>query len=269
MSPGTDVAPGTFTNFEFFRTGDYGGMGVDPVDGVTFWPSHEYAGTNPVYNTFIASFTVAHPQDEDWYSFASHKGDNVQVTLTLPGSSSGGQFANNLSPVIELYDPNGNLVASGTNSITYTATGTLAATAAGTLSNTATVTVPAIDVDRNPANNSSTDTRAIGAGIDLSVTNSAGSSTAFAGDTIPYTLTVKLLGGTADAKTVVWGKYSLKRSLVSMARSGQELSALQKTLHATASSLPSSSGQANKSCKGSTSRVAHWAFPDFSRNMTL
>jgi hypothetical protein len=121
MSPGTDVAPGTFTNFDFFRTGDYGGMSVDPTDGVTFWASHEYAGNNPVYNTFIASFTVAHAQDEDWYSHATNMGDVLNVNITLPGSSSGGQFANTLSPVIQLYDPNGNLVASGTTSLTYTA----------------------------------------------------------------------------------------------------------------------------------------------------
>jgi sugar lactone lactonase YvrE len=119
MSPGTDVAPGTFTDFDFFRTGDYGGMSVDPNDGLTFWASHEYAGTNPVYNTFIASFTVQSPHDEDWYSFAATAGENLQVAITLPGSSSGAAFNNVLSPVIELYDPNGNLVASGTTSLSY------------------------------------------------------------------------------------------------------------------------------------------------------
>jgi streptogramin lyase len=120
MSPGTDVAPGQFTDFNFFRTGDYGGMSVDPTDGKTFWASHEYAGTNPVYNTFIASFTVQHSADEDWYSFSATAGQNFTITLSLPGSSSGAQFVNVLSPVIQLYDPNGNLVASGTTSISYT-----------------------------------------------------------------------------------------------------------------------------------------------------
>jgi hypothetical protein len=119
MSVGTDVAPGVATNFEFFRTGDYGGMSVDPTDGLTFWAAHEYGGTNPVYNTFIASFTIQAHHDEDWYSFATNAGDNLTVTLSVPGSSTGAQFVNNLSPVIQLYDSNGNMVASGTTSLTW------------------------------------------------------------------------------------------------------------------------------------------------------
>jgi streptogramin lyase len=118
MSAGTDVAPGVHDG-PFFRAGDYGGIGVDPTDGVTFWASNEYAGTNPVYNTFIASFKPAHPQDEDWYSFSANAGDNLQVTVSVPGSSTGAQFANNLAPVIQLYDSFGNLVASGTTSLSY------------------------------------------------------------------------------------------------------------------------------------------------------
>jgi hypothetical protein len=120
LSPGKVVAPGTFTDPFFFRTGDYGGMSVDPTDGLTFWASHEYAGNNPVYNTFISSFTTAHNQDEDWYSFGATGGQNFTVTLTVPGSPGSAQFVDTLSPVIELYDPNGNLVANGTTSISYT-----------------------------------------------------------------------------------------------------------------------------------------------------
>jgi sugar lactone lactonase YvrE len=120
LSPGTDVAPGTQTGFNFGRAGDYGGIQVDPSDGVTFWAFNEYEGTNPVYNTFIASFTITNKQDEDWYSFATSAGNKLKVTLTLPGSSTGGQFANGLSPVIQLYDSNGNLVASSNTSFTYT-----------------------------------------------------------------------------------------------------------------------------------------------------
>jgi hypothetical protein len=120
MSPGTDVAPGTFTDFNFFRTGDYGGISVDPTDGLTFWASHEYAGNNPVYNTFVTSFTVQHLADEDWYSVQGNDGATLNISLTLPGSSTGAQFVNNLSPVVQLYDPNGNLVATGTTSISYT-----------------------------------------------------------------------------------------------------------------------------------------------------
>jgi hypothetical protein len=119
MSQGTAAAPGTsFANF-FFRTGDYGGMSVDPTDGMTFWAAHEYSGTNSIYNTALASFKVQRPQDQDFYSFAATAGQTLQAIINLPGSSTGAQFVNTLSPVIQLYDPNGNLVASGTTSLTY------------------------------------------------------------------------------------------------------------------------------------------------------
>jgi sugar lactone lactonase YvrE len=120
MSPGTAVAPGIQTGFNFFRAGDYSGIQVDPSDGTTFWAFNEYEGTNPVYNTFIASFTLTNNQDEDWYNFAAKGGNKLKVTLSLPGSSTGQQFVNTLSPVLELYDSNGNKVASGTTSISYT-----------------------------------------------------------------------------------------------------------------------------------------------------
>src|SRR5262249_36603734 len=119
MSPGTAAAPGTQTGFNLFRAGDYGGISVDPTDGVTFWASNEYMGTNPVFNTALASFKVQHPQDSDYYSLAANPGDTLHATITLPGSSTGAQFGNTLSPVVQLYDPFGNLVASGTTSLSY------------------------------------------------------------------------------------------------------------------------------------------------------
>src|SRR5262249_19565563 len=81
---------------------------------------NEYEGSNPVYNTFVSSFTLQNNQDEDWYSFGAKAGDKLKITVTLPGSSTGSQFVNTLSPVIELYDANGNKVASGTTSINCT-----------------------------------------------------------------------------------------------------------------------------------------------------
>jgi hypothetical protein len=133
MGAGTDVAPGQFTDSEFFRTGDYGGMSVDPTDGLTFWAAHEYAGTNPVYNTALASFTVQHAQDQDFYSFAATSNQSFTVTLGVPGSSGGAQFVNTLSPTIAVYDPFGNIVASGTTSLSFMAstTGTYAVAVAG------------------------------------------------------------------------------------------------------------------------------------------
>ena len=52
----------------------------------------------------------------DYYSFNVNAGDNLVLTTTTPGapSSSGLQFANDLDPTINLYDANGNLVATAT-----------------------------------------------------------------------------------------------------------------------------------------------------------
>jgi streptogramin lyase len=121
MSPGTVVAPGIQTGFDLFRAGDYGGISVDPTDGLTFWASNEYMGTDFVYNTALGSFKVQRPQDLDYYSLAATAGETLTATIGLPGSSTGAQFVNTLSPVIQLFDPNGNLVASGTTSLTFTA----------------------------------------------------------------------------------------------------------------------------------------------------
>jgi hypothetical protein len=51
--------------------------------------------------------------DADWYSFSVNAGDNLFLGTTTP-SDGPGEFPNTLNPHIELYDPNGNLVASGT-----------------------------------------------------------------------------------------------------------------------------------------------------------
>jgi hypothetical protein len=133
MSAGTTFAPGIQTGFDFFRAGDYGGISVDPTDGLTFWASNEYAGTDPVYNTALTSFTTAHVQDQDWYSFAATSGNHFTVTLGVPGSSGGAQFVNTLSPTVSVYDPNGNLVVSGTTFVSFTAstTGTYSVAVAG------------------------------------------------------------------------------------------------------------------------------------------
>jgi streptogramin lyase len=51
--------------------------------------------------------------DADWYSFSASAGNRLMVGVTLPSQSG-------LSPTLQLFDPNGNLVASGTNQLTYT-----------------------------------------------------------------------------------------------------------------------------------------------------
>jgi hypothetical protein len=116
MTPGVLVAAGTGDGF-FARAGDYSGIAVDPSDGTTFWAENEYQG-NALWNTRVASFTVVIPPDKDWYSVNARAGDTLNVSIGLPASGPG-EFSNNLSPTINLYDPQGNQVASGTTSSSY------------------------------------------------------------------------------------------------------------------------------------------------------
>ncbi len=72
--------------------------------------------------------------DKDFYSVQVNAGDNLSINTATPGgtSASGLQFANDLDPALDLYDPSGSLVASaagnagdGRNShLTYTALAT-------------------------------------------------------------------------------------------------------------------------------------------------
>jgi hypothetical protein len=66
--------------------------------------------------------------DEDWYKLGVTAGQTLTFLTTTPADDPGGEFHNTLSPHIQLYDPSGNLVASGTkltdgrnDTITYTA----------------------------------------------------------------------------------------------------------------------------------------------------
>jgi hypothetical protein len=117
LEPGVLVAAGTGDGF-FPRAGDYSGIAVDPANGTTFWAENEYQG-NALWNTRVASFSLVVPGDEDWYSVNAKVGDKLTISINLPVAGPG-QFVDNLSPLVDLYDPQGNLVASGTASFTYT-----------------------------------------------------------------------------------------------------------------------------------------------------
>ncbi|MCH7700237.1 MAG: dockerin type I repeat-containing protein [Planctomycetes bacterium] len=47
------------------RWGDYGGIGVDPIDHRTFWAHHEYATATNNWNTWVASFAPPPASDLD------------------------------------------------------------------------------------------------------------------------------------------------------------------------------------------------------------
>ena len=67
--------------------------------------------------------------DQDWYSISVQTGDSLVLTTSTPGDGPG-EFVNLFDPKLELYDPSGVLVASGTaladgrnETINYTALG--------------------------------------------------------------------------------------------------------------------------------------------------
>ncbi len=76
------------------------------------------------------------------------------------------------------------------STITYTVVADISAGATGNLVNTATATVPAGVTDTNPANNSATDTDALAAQADLSITKSDGAISAAPGTATTYTIVV-------------------------------------------------------------------------------
>ncbi|HEY0553189.1 MAG TPA: fibronectin type III domain-containing protein, partial [Thermoanaerobaculia bacterium] len=84
-----------------------------------------------------------------------------------------------------------NLPANG--GATYTASCAISPSATGSLSNTATISGGAVP-DNNPANNSATDTDALGASADLAITKTDGVTTATAGGSVTYTITASNAG---------------------------------------------------------------------------
>ncbi|HEY8739612.1 MAG TPA: DUF11 domain-containing protein, partial [Candidatus Dormibacteraeota bacterium] len=90
-----------------------------------------------------------------------------------------------------------NLAPTGT--ATYTVQGTVGQSATGSLSNTATVTAPAGVTDPNLANNTSTDTDSLTPTADLVMTKDDSKTTAVAGTSDTYTITVHNNGPSAES----------------------------------------------------------------------
>jgi hypothetical protein len=73
--------------------------------------------------------------DQNWFKFNANAGDNLVITGSAFNSNENGntgEFQNSLSPVVNLYDGNGNLLGSATDSGNGTATFTFAAGYTGT-----------------------------------------------------------------------------------------------------------------------------------------
>ena len=79
-------------------------------------------------------------------------------------------------------------------SVTYTATCAVSPAATGTLVNTATIFAPGTAVEANIANNSATDSDAIGISADLAITKTDGVTSATSGGSVTYTITASNAG---------------------------------------------------------------------------
>jgi hypothetical protein len=79
MQPGAVTHPG-IGRYTLSRVGDYSGISVDPNDLTTFWAANEYRGTDPSFNTGIASFTVS-PSGDSAFSLRQ---DSVAVGANRP-----------------------------------------------------------------------------------------------------------------------------------------------------------------------------------------
>jgi hypothetical protein len=111
-----DAAPGGGFFYVSFRIGDYSSTVVDPTDGTTFWSANEYSGADAIsdiWRTHITSFSLPPAVNNDWYSINVAAGNSLSLQSYTP-SDQGGQFPNNTSVNLELYDTFGNLVATGT-----------------------------------------------------------------------------------------------------------------------------------------------------------
>ena len=97
------------------RWGDYTGMVVDPSDDSTFWVMNEYATSSGVWDTRIGSFQVDPIPDSDFYTVSANLGDQlaIQTQTPLDGPQ---DLTNLLDPLIELYAPDGTVVATDDDS---------------------------------------------------------------------------------------------------------------------------------------------------------
>jgi hypothetical protein len=118
-----DVAPGQSTMPYAFRLGDYSTALTDPNDNTSFWASSEFApqdSGSDIWATYTAEFSATSSVPQQWYSVNANAGDNLAIIANGFNSNELGQnpgeFENVADPTINLYDANGNLLASGDGS---------------------------------------------------------------------------------------------------------------------------------------------------------
>jgi len=162
LTPSSDLA---ITKTDGVTSATAGGSVTYTITASNAGPSSATGGT--VADTFPASETCT------WTCVGAGGG-----TCTASGSGNIGDATN--------------LPAGG--SVTYTASCAISASASGSLVNTATVAAPGGTTDPNPGNNSATDTDALGASADLSITKTDGVTSVTAGGNLTYTITASNAG---------------------------------------------------------------------------
>ena len=97
------------------RWGDYSGLVVDPADDSIFWIYNQFASGLNEWSTEIGSFQIDAIPESDWYEFEVGIGQTFTVSSSTPLDGPN-QPTNQLDPVLEIYNPSGDLVASDDNS---------------------------------------------------------------------------------------------------------------------------------------------------------
>jgi uncharacterized repeat protein (TIGR01451 family) len=177
----TDPTPGNNSATDSDTLAASADLAITKTDGVTT----ATAGGSVTY-TITASNSG--PSNATGATVADTFPASLTCTWTCAGAGGGTCTASgsgNLNDTV-------NLPVGG--SVTYTASCAISAAATGTLSNTATVTAPAGVTDPAPGNNSATDSDTLGAQADLAITKTDGVTTATAGGSVTYTITVSNAG---------------------------------------------------------------------------
>ncbi len=186
----TDPTPGNNSATDTDALGASADLSITKTDGVT-------TATPGGSVTYTITASNAGPSNAPGATVADTFPASLTCTWTCVGAGGGTCTASgsgNINDSVNL--PNG-------GSVTYTASCTISAAATGSLSNTATVTAPAGVTDPTPGNNSATDTDALGASADLSITKTDGVTTATPGGSVTYTVTASNAGPSDAAGAAV------------------------------------------------------------------
>ncbi len=186
----TDPTPGNNSATDTDTLGAQADLSITKTDGVT-------TATPGGSVTYTITAANAGPSDATGATVADTFPASLTCTWTCAGAAGGTCTASGSGNI------NGTVNLPKGGSVTYTASCTISAAATGTLANTATVTAPAGVTDPAPANNSATDTDALGASADLAITKTDGVTTATAGGSVTYTITASNAGPSDAAGATV------------------------------------------------------------------